>query len=57
MKNKLTQEQLNKIKNAKTKDAAWKAYRTIQGTAIKAYNAIEKPAYEAYMKWKPKGGE
>ena len=30
------------------KDAAWKAYRAIQGPALKDYEAIQEPAWKAY---------
>ena len=30
------------------KDAAWKAYKTIEEPAAKAYEAIREPAYKAY---------
>ena len=30
------------------KDAAWEAYRAIEGPAQKAYKAIKKPAWEDY---------
>lgn len=51
---KLTKEQLDSIRNAKTKNDAWEAYEAITDPIFKVYEAIAEPAWEAYENWKPK---
>lgn len=46
---KLTKEQLDKIKNAKTKEEALKEYAALHNLAYDAYKKIATPAYDAYL--------